>query len=375
MSGLLRDRPYAIALCVGAIGLVLCLAGGFLDARVLFAAWLTAALVAIGFPLGAMTLLMIHGLTGGRWGQAMKPPLRATVATLPAALILMIPVAIRPDLVFPWVLPADALPEVVRAKLAYLNVPFFLIRFALCAVIWLGLAAFILKWTDAESDRMVSGRGFAIGLVLQAAAVSVFSIDWMLSLDPELTSTIYGMLEASAQVLGAASLALLTLAATRSIEVLPGGGEKASLGEDVANMLFGFMLAWAYLAYMQWLVVWAGDLPNDIHWYVLRSSGGWLVLLWLIIVLQFAVPFAGFLVRAVKRSHDGLMALGGACLVGHIAETIWRVRPPLAAVHAASFWIEAAALAAVLGLWAAAFLWLLKEPRFMLFWRRSGIHG
>ncbi len=376
MTLLPQDRTFRLSLAVGGLGLLLCAGGAFLDIRIVLAGWLAAALITIGLPLGAMTVLMIHGLSGGRWGVAMRPPLRAMIATLPLALLLLFPAAIRPDLLFPWATDNTAtLPLVVRAKLAYLNVPFFLTRFVFCSAIWLALAAFVLKWTDRE-DGARSGRGFALGLVLQAAAVSVFSIDWMLSLDPELSSTIYGMLEASAEIVGAASLALLVLAGTRAIEAMPGGSERASLGEDVANMLFGFTLAWAYLAYMQWLVVWAGDLPNDIHWYVLRTSGIWLVLLWLVILLQFAVPFAGFLIRDVKRSHAGLLGLAVATFVGHVAETAWRVRPPLAAPQAALVWVELAALAAVGGLWAATFLWLLRQPQHMLLlWRRGVVHG
>lgn len=364
-----------VALAVAAAGLLVSMAGAVFNLRLLLAGWLTAATIMAGFPLGAMTLLMIHGLTGGRWGDAMRPCLRAMTFTLPLALALLVPVAARPDLVFPWATSdIAAMPDVVRAKLAYLNVPFFLVRFALCASVWIVLAALILKWTDG-GKRARSGRGFALGLVLQGAAVSVFSIDWMLSLDPELTSTIYGMLEASAEVVGAASLTLLVLAATRAVEVLPGGGEKTSLGEDVANMLFGFMLAWAYLAYMQWLVVWAGDLPNDIHWYVLRSSGVWLVVLWLVILLQFAAPFAGFLSRDVKRSHLGLMSLALATLAGHILETVWRVRAPLIAPQLSSTWIELAAFAGAAGLWTALFLWLLREARLQQFSRWIGAHG
>ncbi|BCM20984.1 hypothetical protein [Mesorhizobium sp. J8] len=366
--------PARAALAVGAIGLVVCLAGAVLNLRVLLAAWMTAAILAVGFPLGAMTLLMIHGLTGGRWGDAMRPCLRAMTCTLPLALVLLLPVAARPDLVFPWAVGDTAtLPDVIREKLSYLNVPFFLVRLGACAAIWLVLAALILNWTDGDK-RTRSSRGFALGLVLQGAAVSVFAIDWMLSLDPELSSTVYGMLEASAEVVGAASLTLLVLAATQAVAALPGGGEKTSLGEDVANMLFGFMLTLAYLAYMQWLVIWAGDLPNEIHWYVLRTSGIWLVVLWLVILLQFILPFGGFLVRDVKRIHRGLMSLAAAMLAGHIFETLWRVRAPLVAPKLSSIWIELGAFAGAGGLWLAVFLLLLREPQLQLFWRRVGIH-
>lgn len=369
------DNGTRILAAVGAAGLLLCGVGAFVNPCVALAAWMTAALTLIGLPLGAMTLLMIDGLTGGRWGEAMKPPLRATVATLPLALLFLMPLLLRPDFIFPWAI-ADtaALPEVVRAKLAYLNVPFFLLRFAACAIVWLALAFFILRWTDPEVRRS-SMRGFALGLIVHAAAVTIFSTDWMLSLDPEFTSTVYAMLEASAEVAGAAALALLVLAATRAIEVLPGGEGDAVLGEDVANMLFGFMLTWAYLAFMQWLVVWAGDLPNDIGWYLRRVSGEWRILLWLVILVQFGLPFAGFLARGIKRSHRGLLWLAVIVLTGHFLETAWRIRPALAEPRLSLAWVELAAPITIGCLWAAMFVVMLADPRRILFRREEKAHG
>jgi hypothetical protein len=305
----------------------------------------------------------------------MRPPLRATVATLPLALIFLLPVLLRLDLVFPWaVADAATLPEMVRAKLAYLNQPFFLARFAGCAVLWLVLPFFVLQWTG-PGVHQANARGFSLGLILHAAAVTVFSTDWMLSLDPEFTSTIYAMLEASAETVGAAALALLVLAATRSVEVLPGGEGDVVLGEDVANMLFGFMLTWAYLAFMQWIVVWAGDLPNDIGWYLRRVSGGWHILLWLVILLQFLLPFAAFLARSVKRSHRGLLWLAVIVLAGHVLETAWRIRPALADPHFSLAWLELAAPVAAGCLWAAMFVIALREPRGLFFWQEKKAHG
>jgi hypothetical protein len=369
-----RDKGTRILVLVSGVGLLLCIAGALIDLRLALAAWLTAALVLVGLPLGAMTLLMIHGLTGGRWGEAMRPPLRATVATLPLALVFLLPILLRPDLVFPWaVADVSALPEAVRAKLAYLNTPFFLVRFAGCAVLWLALAFFVLQWTDPDAPQS-NTRGFALGLVVHAAAVTVFSTDWMLSLDPEFTSTIYAMLEASAEVVGAAALALLVLAATRSIEVLPGGEGDAVLGEDVANMLFGFMLTWAYLAFMQWIVVWAGDLPNDIGWYLRRGTGGWRVLLWLVVLLQLALPFAAFLARTVKRSHRGLVWLAIVVLAGHMMESVWRIRPALATPRLSLAWLDLAAPVAAGCLWTTMFVIVLREPSRIFFWREIA-HG
>ncbi|WP_404925277.1 hypothetical protein [Mesorhizobium sp. ORM16] len=364
------DDHFVLLLAAAAAGLSLCAAGLFVAPRATLAGWLTMAVFLLGLPLGAMTLLMVHGLTGGRWGDALRPPLRAAVATLPVALLLMLPVLARLDLVFPWAGAGPAaLTEALRQKMTYLNVPFFVVRFIVYAVVWLALAWLVLGWTAPGSAASRTGDGYAIGLVAHGFAVTVFAIDWMMSIEPDFSSTIYAMLEAAAEVVGVCGLALAVLSAGRAIESAPGVEEDVALGEDLANMMFGFMLIWAYLAFMQWLVVWGGDLPDEIHWYVIRGRNGWQYLLWLLIALQFALPFAGFLNRSVKRSRVGLIGLGAFLLAGHFADVAWRVRPALSALGAGVSWPDLAAMVGAGGIWFGCFVYIWTRPDRIVVWR------
>lgn len=362
-------------LAAGIGGLVLCAVGAWLDTKAMLGAWLAAAIFALSLPLGALTILMVHGLTGGRWGEAVRQPLRVMTATLPFALIALLPVLVRPDLIFPWAGDDPAtLSETVREKLAYLNVPFFLLRFACCAAIWLILTWVVLSSTSQDRARVGNGKKYALGPILHALAVSVFAIDWMLSIEPEFTSTIYALCEASAEVVGAFALAVLVVAARRAVEVLPGGEEDVALSEDLANMLLGFVLTWIYLVFMQWIVVWGGDLPEEIHWYMLRATDCWQYLLWLLIALQ-AVAFAGSVARPLKRSHDGLVWLAGAVLAGHFADVFWRIRPPLFAGGLLALWHDVAVWIGLGGLWLALFLFLLRRPDLITWSKRVVAHG
>jgi hypothetical protein len=358
----------------GILGLILVAWGGSFDAKAIMGAWLPATIFALSLPLGAMTILMVHGLTGGRWGEAVRQPLRIMTAMLPFALVLLLPVLMRLDLIFPWASADPAkLPETVREKLAYLNVPFFLLRFGLCAAVWLILARVVLISSE-DPENIGTGRKYALGLILHAFAVSVFAIDWMLSIEPEFNSTIYALCEAATEVVGAFALAVLVLAARRAVEIMPGGEEDVALSEDLANMQFGFVLTWIYLVFMQWIVVWGGDLPDEIRWYIVRATGGWQYLLWLLIALLVAV-FAGSLGRRLKRSHVGLVWLAGFALACHFADVFWRIRPPLFSGGLLALWHDMVTCMGVGGLWLALFQFLLRRPDRIVWWKREVAHG
>lgn len=257
MSGLLLNRIRRIAVPAALLGLALSLAGLFAAPRQLLAGWWTAAVFVLGLPVGAMTVLMIHMLTGGRWGDAARAPLRALTALMPLAFILLLPLLAGLDSAFPWAgHTAVTLPETVRLKLAYLNLPFFLLRFGVTATIWLFISWMTLRLSDpaAAGDSAAIRRRSkwcAIGLILNGLAVTVFSTDWMLALEPRFYSTIYAFLESSGEVCGAYALALVAYVFSLGPRVPEGGKKKVLVTEDMSNMLFGFVMMWTYLSFMQ----------------------------------------------------------------------------------------------------------------------------
>jgi hypothetical protein len=349
------ERFVAYSGIIGMAGLIvsLVLFGRYPDA-LLRGLWF-ASLFWLGFPLGALTILMIHNLTGGAWGEAIRPALRAMLGTMPLALIFLAILVFDLSAIFPWAgVRANTLPEAVQSKAAYLNVPFFTVRSATYAGIWL-LLTYIFTSSSGRS-RAAS----AIGLVLQAFTITFFAVDWMMSLEPEFYSTVYGMIEASAETVGAFSLVLLALAASTRFPHGNGGSGEIVLGEDLANMLFGFVLTWVYLSFVQWLIIWAGDLPDEIGWYLARSHGIWLYVLWLLVLCGFAIPFVGFLSRRLKRSPRGFGLLVSIVLLGHLLDMLWRIGAALMPISPSLLVGGAVAFAATGAIWIALFAHLLN---------------
>jgi hypothetical protein len=183
----------------------------------------------------------------------------------------------------------------------------------------------------------------------------------MLSLEPQFYSTIYAFLEASAEVCGAFALALILYVASLGPTVPEGGEADVLVTEDMANMLFGFVMMWTYLAFMQYLIIWAADLPDEIGWYIARGRHGWQVVLWALVLFHAVLPMAGFLSRRLKRSRKGVIALAAMVLFGHFLDRLWRVRPAFPGTTLAAAWIDVGAFLAVLGLAAAALAFPLRH--------------
>jgi hypothetical protein len=350
---------------VAAIGLVFCFVGLVIDTDGLLRAWLVVALFALGFPLGAMMVLMMANLTGGKWAEAIHPILLAMAGTLPLALVLFLPLLIHPASLLPWLADPAHLSETASRKLAFLNLPGLELRFLAYALLWLALAIALGIWRGGEprfaGKPMLSG----LGLALHALVFTAFTTDWMLALEPDFYSTIYPMLVASEQIVAALAAAVLLVPAHRR----PGGAPEATLGEDLSKLLLAAVFVWAYLAFMQWIVIWSGNLPPEIGWYLTRMNGGWQVLLWAALTLGLVIPFAGLIGRRGKRDPRWERAIIVAALVGQVLEAIWRIAPAFPATFSLLWMIPAAMLMGGAGHMAYEFLRRRPLPS------EGGAHG
>jgi len=354
------------ALIVGIVFLVVLVAGVFFNVRQFFQAYLVGWTFWTGITVGSLALLMLQHLTGGGWGLVIRRSLEAATRTLPLMAVLFIPVLIGAHSIYhEWADHEEAAKhEVVQFKTPYLNLPFFTVRAVIYFGIWIALAFFLNRWSlaqDRTADnrytknmRVLSGPG----MVILIFSVTFASIDWYMSLEPEWFSTIYGFIFVAAWSLSALAFVIAVMARLAREE--PMRRIVAPLHfHDLGKLLLALVMLWAYFAFSQYLIIWSGNLPEEITWYIRRMHGGWGATIVTIAILHFAAPFLFLLSRGIKRNPGRLVLIAVLVLVMRAVDLLWMLVP--AFEHRMWILIDIAALIGFGGLWLAFFTWQLGK--------------
>jgi hypothetical protein len=363
------DRAQVSALAVGVAASAAFLAGALFapDPARFMRSYLLAFLFWTGLALGCSMLIMLQHLVNGQWGLIIRRLLESGTRTLPLMAVFALPLVVGAPRLYIW-----ARPELVRAdpvlkhKALYLNMPFFAGRAILYFAIWLILAFFLNRWS-AEQDRTGSPDVLrrlralsAPGLVLCVFTATFASFDWAMSLEPHWFSTAYGALFVVGQVLSALAFTIALTMVLADRKPLSGVITKKRLN-DLGNMLLAFVLLWAYISFSQFLIIWAGNLPEEITWYAHRLTGGWAILAVILLLFHFALPFLILLSRAVKRKARTLGAVAAALFVVRLLDLFWTVIPVDGQGAPRGSWMDAAAPIGMGGIWLALFVWQLKS--------------
>lgn len=346
---LLGDRLGALArrgLVIGLIGLAGSVIAFLLAPDALLRGWLMAWLLFFGFAAGAVPLVMIHHLTGGQWGIPSRPLLEAAGRTLPVAAVGFLPVALGIDRLYRWARVGTTDPHVAKIR-AWLNEPAFLARSVLYLLIFSALGLFFTG--SGRGRRRLAGPGLIVyGLTVTAAA-----IDWGMSLDAHFYSTMYGGLYIASQSLGGWAVILAVLFAAGPAGLSPELDAKRM--RDLGNLLLMLTMVWAYFAFSQYLIIWSGDLAEEIPFYLHRAGPGWIWISWGLILFAFAVPFLVLLFRRSKENARALGLLAIGVVVMRAVDVYWLLGPAFHESGPRPGLPFLAALAAVGGLWFALF--------------------
>jgi hypothetical protein len=361
------DRFQKKALVVGAVVLAVCVVRGFYNPQQFFRSYLMAFLFWSGISLGSFAVVMLHHLTGGGWGFLIRRLLESGTRTIPLLALLAVPMLFGIPYLYLWAhASAVARDPILQHKQIYLNVPFFVVRTVVYFAAWILLAHFLNRWSG-EQDRQDSPalvrRLYNLsgpGLLIYGLTVTLASVDWVMSLEPSWFSTIYSAVFMVGQVLS--SLAFMITALMLLVD-------RTSLSEivsekylnDLGNMLLTFVILWAYVAFSQFLIVWSGNLSDEISWYFNRTRNGWGWIAALLIVFHFFLPFLLLLSRTVKRRVAMLGALAAALLVIRLLDVFWTVEPAFDRTAVRFHWLDWAAVIGIGGIWLAAFVRQLKN--------------
>jgi len=287
----------------------------------------------LSLSLGALFFVVLQHLARAGWSVVVRRLAEILAANLPLMAVLALPVLFGTGVLYDWVHASEsAHAELIEAKRAYLNLPFFLVRIGAYFAIWTWLSRVLLNRSveqDASGDvditlRLTRFSGLAV--VLFALTITFAAFDLIMSLTPQWFSTIFGVYYFAGSMVG--FVAVITLVAM----LLQARGLLARAitiehYHDLGKLLFAFVFFWGYIAFSQYMLIWYANIPEETGWYLVRQSGSWL---WVSLVLlfgHFLLPFLGLLPRRVKRRKPTLAFWAVWALVMHWVDLYWLIMP------------------------------------------------
>ncbi|MFN7976172.1 MAG: hypothetical protein U0166_28210 [Acidobacteriota bacterium] len=354
------------AAIVGGVALVPAAIGGWMDPGQLLRSWLVAVLLYLGIALGSLALLMLQHVTGGTWGFVIRRQLEAAARTLPFLLVLFLAVLISPARLYEW-----ARPEVVahdallQHKAPYLNRTGFTARTIGYFVLWMAFAYGLDRLSRRQDDRAAPKLGkrmrriSAPGLGLYGAAATFAAVDWLMSLDPRYASSMYGIYFIGSQGLSALAFAILVATWLRARKPM----DQALRPEhfhDIGKLLLAFVMLWSYFCISQYLIVWSGNIPEEVRWYLVRTSGGWGWVGLMLVLFHFAVPFLLLLSRDLKRDPRRLAPVAMLVLVMRWVDLYWQAAPAWSSALSIH-WLDPVMAVALGALWFAEFVRQIRK--------------
>jgi hypothetical protein len=360
------------ALVVGVAAAAATAAGAFVETERFYAAYLSAWLLWYTVASGCLGLLLLHHLSGGRWGIVLRRPMEAAARTIPLLALLALPMLLALDRIFLWADRAEvAADHLLHHKALYLNPTAFVARFVVATALFTLLAHVLSKKSaeqDAHGDRgraysmqQVSGPGLLAFVVLS----SFVGFDWLMSLDPHWFSSLYGAIFLAGSAV--AALTFLILVANFLTRRQPMAAVySAKRFHDFGSLLFAFVMFFTYLALSQFIIAYQGNLPEEVVWFEERFHGAWGYVAYGLLALHFFFPFLVLLHRSVKRRAALLSGMAAFVLLMRFVDLVWQSRPSLIRYEASGLglsWLDLTAPVAIGGLFLCFFLReLAKRP-------------
>ncbi|PYX93212.1 MAG: hypothetical protein DMG67_04790 [Acidobacteria bacterium] len=367
------------ALLAGVIAALLCILGAATHPHQFLRSYLVGYIMGLGLSLGSLGLLMVQYLTKGNWGFLIRRQLEAGSRVLPLMAILFIPLGIGVwnHNLYPWANTKLLSPEDLQQfkMRAYLTPQWFIVRAIVYFALWIVLAYFLNKWGKQQDyedvpDLPRSRRYQKLcgpGLVLFCITVTMAVVDWIMSLDIHWYSTMYGLIFIDGQGLITMCFMIMLTAALFKYRPMSQVLVPKTL-HDLGNLTLAMVMLFAYFSFSQFLIIWSGNLPEEIHWYVDRLKGAWASVAFAIVLFHFAIPFFLLLHKPIKRNLKTLVPVVVILFLARYIDLLWYIVPNfnhmvngVSDPRGAFSWMDLACPVAVVGLWIAAFCGQLKS--------------
>lgn len=364
------NRLQKLALIVGVIALALCGAGFMLNKTQFFQSYLFGYLFWFGITVGCFSVVALHHLVGGGWGFVIQRLLESGSRTLPLMFVFFLPLFFGMQDLYLWARPEAAADAILQQKAPYLNVPFFWIRAVFYFVVWGAFIYFLNKWSHAQ-DR----TGYPLltlkiekiagpALVVYVLTMTFAAFDWVMSLEPHWFSTIFGVIFVVGQGLTTLAFAIIGVKLLEEREPISGVIQSKHF-HDLGNLMFAFVLLWAYVSFSQFFIIWSGNLPEEITWYMHRLHGGYGAMAVVIVIFHFFIPFALLLLRKTKRRSKVLVKIAVAMFFIRMIDLYWTVAPNFNEGKFSVHWMDILAPLGIGGVWMAMFIAQLKGRALM----------
>ena len=329
-------RIVAVAVGVALLGLATLGLGLGFDARRTWFAYLQAWTCATTVCVGALFLLMIGHAAKASWMVVTRRMTESIVDALPLCLLLFLPLCFALGTVYAWATPehtwSEALRDAMSDKRRYLSPPFFIARSLAYLAIFIVVGSLLRAWSkendEAPHPRLVLKMRKLSGgaLLLVALTFTWAAFDWTMSLEPRWSSTIFGLYYfagafVAAIALVSALLGLSTLRRNSRAHITP------DHAQALGRLLFAMVVFWAYMAFSQLLIYWIADIPEEVSYFLLRTTGSWSTFTGVLVCGMFVVPFFALLNRHWKRRPGYLAAAGVWVFVMHYVDVYWMVVP------------------------------------------------
>jgi hypothetical protein len=349
-----RTRSLLVAVAATVLSLVFLLVPG--GASHILRAYLMGFILSFGFAGGGLVLLMLQYVSGGKWGLLLRRPLEAMSRTFPFVILLWVPLAIAvfTKHLYLWArYPTDASAKqaldlglmgkeqylTMVAKRAMFAPVSFLIQSLVVFSILMIFTYLLNKWSlDRDADpaagtepsferwrirfENLSGPGIFLYVVMMTDVILL----WVMSLDVTWYSSMWGLKFLVGQGYGVFALSLITVISLSRVEPIKTLLRKTEQ-HDLGKLCFAFVMLNIYLTFAEFLIIWSGNVPDEIPWYLNRIHGGWWTICSLDFICHWLIPFCLLLSRNLKRDKRRLKALAIFMILARFIDMFWIIEP------------------------------------------------